>query len=80
VRRPAAGNGGTIAVICPAASASPTYAGGGSAYVIPSGTVTPPAGLEAAAGTGTNVVYQQGLPTDTSLPSIPSSDLSPAYS
>jgi beta-glucosidase len=73
-------NAGTIAVIGPAASASPTYAGGGSAYVIPSGSVTPLAGIQAAAGTGTNVVYQQGLPTDTSLPSIPSSDLSPAYS
>jgi beta-glucosidase len=73
-------NAGTIAVIGSAASASPTYAGGGSAYVIPSGTVTPLAGIQAAAGTGTNVVYQQGLPTDTSLPSIPSSDLSPAYS
>ena len=73
-------NAGTIAVIGPAASASPTYAGGGSAYVNPSGTVTPLAGIQAAAGTGTNVVYQQGLPTDTSLPSIPSGNLSPAYS
>ena len=73
-------NAGTIAVIGPAASASPTYAGGGSAYVLPSGTVTPLAGIQAAAGTGTNVVYQQGLPTDTSLPSIPSGNLSPAYS
>jgi beta-glucosidase len=76
---PASG-GGTVAVIGPSASASPTYAGGGSAYVIPSGTVTPLAGIQAAAGAGTNVVYSQGLPTDTSLPSIPSSDLSPAYS
>ena len=75
-----ASNGGTVAVIGPAASASPTYAGGGSAYVIPSSTVTPLAGIQAAAGSGTNVVYSQGLPTDTSLPSIPSSNLSPAYS
>ncbi len=73
-------NAGTIAVIGPSASASPTYAGGGSAYVIPSGTVTPLAGIQTAAGSGTNVVYQQGLPTDTSLPSIPSGNLSPAYS
>ncbi len=73
-------NAGTIAVIGPSASAAPTYAGGGSAYVIPSGTVTPMAGIQAAAGTGTNIVYQQGLPTDTSLPSIPSGSLSPAYS
>src|SRR5579859_853440 len=75
-----ASNGGTIAVIGPAASASPAYAGGGSAYVIPSATVTPLAGIQAAAGSGTNVVYSQGLPADTSLPSIPSANLSPAYS
>ncbi len=73
-------NAGTIAVIGPSASASPTYAGGGSAYVIPSGTVTPLAGIQATAGSGTNVTYSQGLPTDTSLPSIPASNLSPAYS
>jgi beta-glucosidase len=73
-------NGGTIAVIGPSASVSPTYAGGGSAYVIPSSTVTPLAGIQAAAGSGTNVVYSQGLPADTSLPAIPSSNLSPAYS
>ena len=60
--------------------ASPTYAGGGSAYVIPSNTVSPLQGLQAAAGAGTHIVYRQGLPTDTSLPAIPSSDLSPAYS
>jgi beta-glucosidase len=71
--------GGTIAVIGPAASASPTYAGGGSAYVIPSGTVSPLAGITAAAGSGTTVSYSQGLPTDTSLPAIPAADLSPAY-
>jgi beta-glucosidase len=73
-------NGGTIAVIGPSASISPTYAGGGSAYVIPSSTVTPLVGIQAAAGSGTSVVYSQGLPTDTSLPAIPSSNLSPAYS
>ena len=73
-------NGGTIAVIGPSASVSPTYAGGGSAYVIPSSTVTPLAGIQAAAGSGTNVVYSQGLPADTSLPAIPSGNLSPAYS
>jgi beta-glucosidase len=75
-----ASNAGTIAVIGPSASPSPAYAGGGSAYVIPSGTVTPLAGIQAAAGSGTTVVYSQGLPTDTSLPAIPASDLSPAYS
>jgi len=73
-------NGGTIAVIGPSASVSPTYAGGGSAYVIPSSTVTPLAGIQAAAGSGTHVAYSQGLPADTSLPAIPASNLSPAYS
>jgi beta-glucosidase len=75
-----AANGGTIAVIGPSASTSPAYAGGGSAYVIPSATVTPLGGIQAAAGSGTSVVYQQGLPADTALPAIPSSALSPAYS
>jgi len=74
-----ASRGGDIAVIGPSASASPTYAGGGSAYVIPSSTVTPLAGIQAAAGSGSHVTYQQGLPTDTSLPSVPAADLSPAY-
>jgi beta-glucosidase len=74
------GSGGrSIAVVGPSASVSPTYAGGGSAYVIPSGTVTPLAGIQAAAGPGTTVTYQQGLPADTALPAIDSADLSPAY-
>ena len=76
---PLSSAGGSIAVVGPAADASPTYAGGGSAYVIPSGTVSPLAGIKAAAGSGTNVGYPQGLPADTALPSIPSSNLSPAY-
>jgi len=58
---------------------SPAYAGGGSAYVLPSGTVSPLAGIKAAAGSGTSVAYQQGLPADTSLPAIPAADCSPAY-
>src|SRR5580700_6687874 len=70
---------GSIAVAGPAADASPVYAGGGSAYVIPSGTVSPLAGIKAAAGSGTSVAYSQGLPVDTALPAIPSSNLSPAY-
>jgi beta-glucosidase len=70
---------GTIAVIGPSASVSPTYAGGGSAYVIPSATVSPLQGIQAAAGSGTSVTYQPGLPADTALPAIPSADLSPAY-
>ena len=72
-------SGGSIAVVGPAADASATYAGGGSAYVLPSGTVSPLAGIKAAAGSGTGVAYQPGLPADTSLPAIPQADLSPAY-
>ncbi|HEX5301934.1 MAG TPA: glycoside hydrolase family 3 C-terminal domain-containing protein [Streptosporangiaceae bacterium] len=71
--------GGSVAVAGPAADAAPTYAGGGSAYVVPSGTVSPLAGIKAAAGSGTKVEYQPGLPADTALPSIPASSLSPAY-
>jgi beta-glucosidase len=77
---PLSANGaGTVAVIGPAASPSPTDTGGGSAYVTSTFNVTPLQGIQAAAGTGTTVQYAQGLPTDTSLTPIPSSDLSPAY-
>ena len=72
-------HGGNVAVIGPAASASVTYGGGGSAAVLPSATVSPLQGIQAAAGSGTHVGYTQGLPTDTSLPAIPAADLSPAY-
>ncbi len=75
-----ANHAGTVAVIGPAASTQAIYGGGGSAYVIPSQTVTPLAGMQAAAGSATNIVYQQGLPTDSQLTAIPSSDLTPAYS
>jgi beta-glucosidase len=69
-----------IAVIGPAASASPTDTGGGSAYVTSPFNVTPLAGITAAAPSGTQVNYVQGLPTDTQLSPIPSTDISPAYS
>ena len=74
-----AANAGKVAVIGPAASAQVAYTGGGSAYVLPSGTVSPLQGIRSAAGSGTTVSYTQGLPTDTSLPAIPASALSPAY-
>jgi beta-glucosidase len=74
-----AAGGGSVAVIGPAASAAPTYTGGGSAYVTAPFHVTPLQGIQATAGTGTSVSYTQGLPTDTSLTPIPSSALSPAY-
>ncbi|MGO9883663.1 MAG: glycoside hydrolase family 3 C-terminal domain-containing protein, partial [Solirubrobacteraceae bacterium] len=69
-----------IAVIGPAASAAPTDTGGGSAYVTSTFNVTPLQGIQAAAPAGTPVNYVQGLPTDTSLSPIPSSDISPTYS
>jgi beta-glucosidase len=74
-----ADHGGTIAVIGPAASASPADTGGGSAYVTAPFSVTPLQGLSSAAQPGTIVKYQQGLPTDTNLPSIPFPQLKPAY-
>ncbi len=74
-----ASGGGSVAVIGPAASAAPADTGGGSAYVTSPFQVTPLQGIQAAAGSGTSVSYTQGLPTDTSLTTIPSSALSPAY-
>jgi beta-glucosidase len=74
-----ASRAGTVAVIGPAASAAPAPTGGGSAYVTAPFSVTPLQGLQAAAGPGTSIVYRPGLPTDTSLPAIPSSVLAPAY-
>jgi beta-glucosidase len=76
----AASGGGKIAVIGPAASASPTDTGGGSAYVTAPFNVTPLQGIEqAAARPGTSVSYTQGLPGDTSLSPITSPALTPAY-
>jgi beta-glucosidase len=69
--------GGSVAVIGPAASAQPQYAGGGSAYVTSTFSVSPLQGLQAAAGPGTTVSYTQGLPDDTSLSPIPAAALSP---
>src|SRR5580700_5738905 len=55
-----ASNAGSVAVIGPAASAQPTDTGGGSAYVTSTFNVTPLQGIQAAAGSGTNVTYTQG--------------------
>jgi beta-glucosidase len=74
-----ASGAGSIAVIGPGASAAPTDAGGGSAYVTTPISDTPLQGIEqAAAGRGTTVRYAQGLPTDTSLSPIPRSALTTA--
>ena len=74
-----AGGSGTVAVIGPAADASPTYGGDGSARVVPSDPVSPLTGLESAARHGTRLTYTAGLPTDASLPAVPATALSPAY-
>ncbi len=76
-----ANGGGSVAVIGPAASTSPTDTGGGSAFVTAPFSVSPLQGIQAAAGPGTSVSYTQGLPTDTSpsLTAIPSSALTPMY-
>jgi beta-glucosidase len=75
-----ASGGGKIAVIGPAASASPTDTGGGSAYVTAPFNVTPLQGIEqAGARPGTSVSYTQGLPDDASLSPITSPALTPAY-
>ncbi|HXY46057.1 MAG TPA: glycoside hydrolase family 3 C-terminal domain-containing protein [Acidimicrobiales bacterium] len=73
-------NGGSVAVIGPAASTQPTDTGGGSAYVTAPFSVTPLRGITSDAGPGTSVSYEPGLPTDTRLQQIPPSDLSPGYS
>jgi beta-glucosidase len=51
---------GSIAVIGADASGSPLTAGGGSAGVSSSGTVTPLAGITAAAGSGVTVSFNDG--------------------
>lgn len=71
--------GGSIAVIGTAASASPVYAGSGSAYVIPSNPVSPLQGIKHVLGTARHAVYVQGLPTDHQLKSIPPANLSRPY-
>jgi beta-glucosidase len=58
----------SIAVIGTDASTSPLTAGGGSASVTSSGTVTPLQGIEALAGSGTTVTYNDGS-SDTSAAS-----------
>ena len=58
----------SIAVIGADASTSPYTAGGGSAGVDSSGTVTPLQGIEAAAPSGTTVTYDPGT-SDTSAAS-----------
>jgi beta-glucosidase len=51
---------GSIAVIGTDASSSPTYSGGGSASINAGNQVTPLAGIQAAAGSGATVTYNDG--------------------
>jgi beta-glucosidase len=57
---PLSASSGSIAVIGADASTSPLTAGGGSAGVSSSGTVTPLQGIQAAAGSGVTVTYNAG--------------------
>ncbi|MGH7068413.1 MAG: beta-glucosidase family protein, partial [Acetobacteraceae bacterium] len=68
--------GGIIAVIGPGALVSPSDAGGGSAYVVPTFPVSPLAGIIRASAGRRPVVYAQGLPADAELRPIPSGALS----
>jgi beta-glucosidase len=69
----------SIAVIGDGAGADTLSAGGGSATVAGTGTVTPYDGIKARAGSGTTVTYAQGnLSSTAQLPTIDSSYLTPA--
>src|SRR3954453_4813431 len=69
---------GSVAVIGAAAQAAPIYTGGGSAAVVPSGTVTPLEGIRSRAGGDVDVTYAQGTAGTQEPPVAPSSTLSPA--
>ncbi len=71
--------GGTIAVIGPGASVSPSDAGGGSAYVAPGFPISPLAGIFHEAAGKRPVVYAEGLPADADLRPIPARVLSQPY-
>jgi beta-glucosidase len=70
---------GSVAVIGPAAAGETASSGGGTASVQSPGTVTPVAGLRAAAPPGVSISYTPGLPTTSQLSPIPGTDLSPSY-
>jgi beta-glucosidase len=62
---PLSGATPSIAVIGADASTSPLTAGGGSAGVNSSGTITPLQGIQAAASSGTTVTYNDGSSTSS---------------
>jgi beta-glucosidase len=69
---------GSVAVIGAAAQAAPIYTGGGSATVVPSGTVTPLEGIRARAGDDVDVTYAQGTAGAEEPPVIDTATLTPA--
>jgi beta-glucosidase len=69
---------GSVAVIGAAAQAAPIYTGGGSATVVPSGTVTPLEGIRARAGDDVDVTYAQGTAGAAEPPVIDTATLTPA--
>ncbi|WP_197091998.1 glycoside hydrolase family 3 C-terminal domain-containing protein [Streptacidiphilus albus] len=69
---PLSSSTGSVAVIGADASSSPLTAGGGSAGVNSSGTVTPLQGITARAGSGTTVNYNDGS-SDSSAASLAAS-------
>ena len=69
---------GSVAVIGAAAQTNPIYTGGGSATVVPSGTVTPLDGIRARAGDGVDVTYAAGTAGTAEPPLIDTAVLTPA--
>jgi beta-glucosidase len=67
----------SVAVIGAAAQTAPVYTGGGSATVVPSGTVTPLEGIRDRAGGNVDVTYAQGTAGTQEPPVAPSSTLAP---
>jgi beta-glucosidase len=69
---------GSVAVIGAAAQDTPVYTGGGSATVVPSGTVTPLEGIQARAGNDVDVTYAAGTKGTAEPPLIDTATLAPA--
>src|SRR3954454_1768975 len=68
---------GSVAVIGATAQTAPIYTGGGSARVVPSGTVTPLEGIKARAGDDIDVTYAAGTAWTAEPPLIDTARLTP---
>src|SRR4051794_37427688 len=68
---------GSVAVIGATAQTAPIYTGGGSARVVPSGTVTPLEGIKARAGDDIDVTYAAGTAGAAEPPLIDTARLTP---